>query len=222
VRIVKNALITLLQLLLATVGIAQEHASQDVVSTLLPDHNARRIVDLKPEEKSKALKRLQFAQKQATGERSQEVAFLLAAYGFDYETNRDYLVHALRGCTSPSIKFGCNDNTGAFLIVLYERGHKELLEPLMLLGKDSYNAALAESVGAFYSDVLIKNPTEFLDTIQRFAPRTQQRVCELAGSGDGGGMSPADLQRVRKQLRAKGGDLAARCLRAVGTANKPQ
>jgi hypothetical protein len=220
VSVVKQVPVVLL--LLATVGVAQEYAPRDIVARLLPDHNAQRIVDLSPAEKPKAVEQLRIAQKQATGERSQEVAFLLAAYGSDYEKNRDYLIHTLRGCTSPSIKFGCNDNTGAFLIVLYERNHKELLEPLMLIGKDSYNAALAEGIGDFYSEVLVKTPTEFLDTIQRFSPQTQQRVCELAGAADGGGMSPGDLQRVRRQLRAKGDDVAARCLRGVELANKPE
>lgn len=218
----KHAPVVLLQLLLATLGLAQEHAPQDIVARLLPDHNARRVVDLSPAQKGKAVNQLQAIQKQATGERSQEVAFLLAAYGSDYEKNRDYLIHTLRGCTSPSIKFGCNDNTGAFLIVLYERGHKELLEPLMLFGKDSYNAALAEGVGAFYGEVLVKNPTEFLDTIRRFPPKTQRRVCELAGAGDGGGISPADLKRVRKQLTAKSDEVAAKCWRAVEAANRPE
>jgi hypothetical protein len=168
------------------------------------------------------VKQLQVAQKRATGERSQEVAFLLAAYGSDYEKNRDYLIHILRGCSSPSIKLGCNDNTGAFLIVLYERGHKELLEPLMLVGKDTNGAALAEEVGDFCSVVLLKSPAEFLDTIRRFPPRTQRQVCELAGAGDGGGMAPADLKRVRKQLTAKSDEVATRCWRGVEASNRPE
>ncbi len=220
--IVKHLSVVLLLFLLATVEVAQQHATPDIIARLLPDHDARRVIDLNPAEKAKAVEQLRLIQKRATGERSQEVAFLLAAYDVDYEKNRDYLIHTLRGCTSPSIKFGCNDNTGAFLIALYERGHKELLEPLMLLGKDSYNAALAEGVGAFYSEVLLKHTAEFLSTIRPFPSQTQRRLCELAGTGDGGGMSPADLKRVRKQLGAEREDeVAAKCLRAVEAANKP-
>lgn len=207
--------------MLVMAGVAQEHERSDIVATLLPEHNARWVVQLSPEEKAQAVKRLQSAQRQPSGVRAQELAFLLAAYDSDYEKNRDFLIRTLRGCNNPSITFGCNDNTGTFLVVLYERGHKELLEPLMRIGKDSYNAAALEGIGAFYSDVLTKNPVEFLDTLQRLEPRTQRRVCELAGTADGGRMPPADLQWVRKQLRAKG-DVAARCLRAVEAANKPE
>ena len=168
------------------------------------------------------MKQLQVAQKRATGERAQEVAFLLAAYDSDYEKNRDYLIHILRGCSGLSTKLGCNDNTGAFLIVLYKRGHKELLEPLMLVGKDTNGAALAEEVGDFCSEVLLKRPAEFLDTIRQFPARTQRQVCELAGAGDGGGMAPADLKRVRKQLTAKSDEVATRCWRGVETSNRPE
>jgi len=206
---------------MSAAGIGQQHAERDVVARLLPDHNARRIANLSPEERKKAVEQLQLIQKQATRQRAQEVAFLLAAYDSDYEKNRDYLIHALRGCTSPSIKFECDDNTGAFLIVLYERGHREVLEPLMVFGKDSYNAALAELVGGFYADVLTKNPTEFLDIIRRLSPRTQKRLCELAGATDGSGMSAQDLGRVRKQLKAVGDELALTCLRGVEAANRP-
>ena len=205
---------------LAVACIGQQRAEDDIVARLLPDHNPQRVPDLRPADKSKAIERLQLAQKRATGVRSQEVAFLLAAYDSDYERNRDYLIHTLRGCATPSIKFGCEDNTGALLIALYERGHKEVLKPLMLYGKDSYNASLAELVGDFYSRVLANNPTEFLETIRDMTPRAQKRLCELAGAADGSGMAPKDLQQVRKKLRATRDDLALRCLRAVESANR--
>jgi hypothetical protein len=213
---------TVIAVVMTTSTVGQQRAKPDIVARLLPDDNPSRLVSLNPAEKSEAIKELQSAQKHATGKRSQEVAFLLAAFDSDYEKNRDYLIHALRGCTSPSIKFGCDDNTGAFLIALYERGHKEVLDPLMLLGKDSYNATLAERLGGFYADVLTSKPTEFLDTIRRFSPKTQRRLCELAGATDGSGMAAQDLQQVRKQLKAIGDELARACLRAVEAANKPE
>ncbi len=207
---------------MAAIGVGQQDSNRDIVAKLLPDGNPRRLMSLNPAEKIDAVKRLRSAQERATGKRSQEVAFLLAVFDSDYEKNRDYLVHVLSGCTSPSIKFGCNEDVGAFLIALYERGHGDVLEPLMLLGKDSYSASLAEMLGSFYSDVLSNNPIDFLETIRRFKPETQRRLCELSAAGDGSGMAAKDLQRVRRQLKATGGELALTCLRAVEAANKPE
>jgi hypothetical protein len=154
--------------------------------------------------------------------RAQEVAFLLAAYDSDYQKNRDYLVHVLRGCATPSVQFGCDDSTGAFLEALYQRGHKGVLKPLMLYGKDSYNASLAELLGDFCSRVLANHTDEFLDAIRSMTPTAQRKVCEFAGSADGGGMNPKDLLQVRKKLKTLGDDLALRCLRAVESGSKPE
>ena len=220
---VRRFIITPVILVVLIAGAVGQHRPKgDIVAKLLPDGNPRKLVTLSPEQTSEAVKELQSAQKQASGKRLQEVAFLLAAFDSDYEKNRDFLIHVLRGCTTPSIKFGCDEDVGAFLIVLYERGHKDVLEPMMLLGKDIYSAALAEMLGSFYSDVLSNHPTDFLDTIQRFVPKTQRRLCELAGAGDGGGMAAKDLQRVRRQLKATGDKLALTCLRAVESSNKPE
>lgn len=211
-----------LLLLVASVAACQEHPHSDIVVKLMPDGNPSHLARLSPAEQNQAVRQLQSEQKQASAKRRQELAFLLAAMDSDYEKNRDYLVHILRGCTDPSIKFGCDLDTGGFLIALYERGHKDVLKPLMLYGKDSYNAALAEMLGAFYSDVLAERASEFLDTIRGFTPRTQARLCELAGTGDGGGIAKKDLQKARKALKAIGDEIAMKCLRAVETANKPE
>src|SRR5262249_32322414 len=66
-----------------------------------------------------------FASKHASGMRSQQIALLLAAINSDYQKNPDYLIHVLHGCTSPSVKWNCDENTGDFLIALYQSGHKE-------------------------------------------------------------------------------------------------
>jgi hypothetical protein len=205
---------------IAASSFGQTGATTDIVTGLLPDDNARQVVILSSKDKDAAIKSLQSAQVHASGKRKQEIAFILAAYGSDYEANRDFLIHIFRGCASPTIKYGCDDNTGAFLVALYERGHKELLEPLMSIGKDSYNAATAELLGGFYSETLINNPSEFLAALQKFSPQAQTQLCEAAGASDGGGMTPEDLKRARRQLKERDGPTALSCLRAVEAANK--
>lgn len=217
-------LILFLFLFTALVGIclAQQGSQEDVVTKLLPNHYPQKLPGLNPAESKKVISQLQSAQRKATGMRAQEVTFLLAAYNSDYQKNRDYLVHVLRGCATHSVQFGCDEITGAFLEALYQRGHKDVLKPLMLYGKDSYNASLAELLGDFCSRVLANHTDEFLGAIRSMTPKDQRKVCEFAGSADGGGMNPKNLQQVRKNLKRINDDLALRCLRAVELGSKPE
>ena len=206
---------------LACICLGQQSAQDDVVTKLLPNHYPQKLPTLSQAESKKVISQLRLAQRQATGMRAQEVAFLLAAYNSDYQKNRDYLLHVLRGCATPSVQFGCDEITGAFLEALYQRGHKDVLQPLILYGKDSYNASLAELLGYFYSRVLADDTGDFLDAIRSMRPDAQRKVCEFA-SGDGSGMAPKDLEQVRKKLRTNGDDLAQRCLRAVESGSKAE
>jgi hypothetical protein len=212
--------LTLALSLMMAVSPAQE--SNDIVAKLLPDHNPLHLAKVTVTERSKTIEQLKEAQKHATGTRSQQIAFLLATLDSDYEKNLDYLIHVLHGCTTPSVKWDCDENTGDFLIALYRRGHKEVLKPLMLVGKDSYNAMLAELLGDFYSNVIAEHPTEFLDTIRPLTAKAQKRLCSLSGAGDGSGMAPKNLRQVRRELRSLGDDVALTCLRAIDTANKAE
>ena len=212
-------------LLVATFAIAtgQNRPKPDIVATLLPNGDPHRMLKLSATEKQAAIEQLQAAQKQLTGKKQVPVAFLLAALGSDYEQNSNYLIRNLRKRAGPSPGSDCDAYaTGEFLIVLYERGHQDLLRPLMLTGLDSYNAALQESLGSFLSTVLINNPVIFLDTIRPLTSKTQRRVRDLSGRTDGGRMSPADLHLVRYKLNAIHDELAETCLRAVEAANRLQ
>ena len=192
----------------------------DIVQKLMPSGYLPRVLKLSHAEKAEAVKQLQVAQKRATKKRSQEISFLLAALGSDYEHNRDYLINVLRGCNSTSVKNNCDDDTGAYLIWLYRHGHHEVLQPLMVVGMHSYQAALAETIGAFYADVVTRAPTRFLDALRPLAIPTQKKLCGLAGSTDGGGMAVEDLKMVRKSLRAVDDEVARRCLQEIEKANK--
>ena len=47
-------------------------------------------------------------------------------------------------------------------------------------------------------------------------------MCYFAGTAGDGGMAPADLKKVRKQLGAMNDETAQRCLREIEEANKPE
>jgi hypothetical protein len=204
------------------IAVAAAQNANDIVTKLIPDHNPLHVAKLTSQDRSRAIAQLKEAQKHATGTQSQQLAFLLAALDSDYVENRDYLIHVLHGCSTPAVKSDCDENTGDFLIALYQRGHKEVLKPLMLVGKDSYNATLAELLGDFYANVIAEHPTEFLDTIRPLSPKAQKRLCSRAGAGDGSGMAPQKLRQVRRELRSLGDDVALTCLRSVEAANKTE
>jgi len=81
-------------------------ADTDIVEKLMPRDFPPKVVPLSPKEQAVAIKQLKTVQLTATGKRSQDIAFLLAALGSDYEKNRDYLIKAFGGCSSPEIKYG--------------------------------------------------------------------------------------------------------------------
>lgn len=222
-----NRLVSYLVVSLASVSMAIGQQLPDLVQRLMPDGNAQAIVNLTPAQTSKAVRQLQAIQSHATGERLLDVTFLLAAYGSDYEKNRDALIRNLRGCTTVSYKssgsyrYGCTDPVADCLFVLYKRGHKEVLGPMLVLAKDAANATIQESAGSLGSDVLIHNPSDILDAIRPLPPKTQRDVCRFVGSADGSGIGAPNLRRVRTNLRATGDKLSLDCLQQVEIANEP-
>ena len=219
-RSIYFALLTCFALLAMASSIAGQPAGQDIVSRLLPDGDPHRMVDPGPAEKSTAIKQLRSVQKSAHDERSVEATFLLAAYGSDFEKNRDALIDNLRGCTTPAIKYGCDGNIAEYLITLYQRGHKDVLKPLMLVGKNSYSAVVAENLGSFLATLLSSNPDVFFETTREFTPEAREDLCELAGTGDGDGLSAEKLEQVRKELKGRNDELSVACLQAIETANR--
>lgn len=206
-------------LVLASAIAAGQQSENDIVERLLPDGDPHRLVIPEPAEKSAAIKELRLAQKTASEERAVEVAFLLAAYDSDYRKNRDYLINNLRGCTTPAIKYGCDGSIADYLILLYQRGHKDVLKPLMLVGKDSYSAIVAEGLGRFLSSLIVESPDAFFETMREFPPETRKDLCDSAGMANGGGLSAEQLQRVTKELKTRNDELSLTCLEAIESAN---
>lgn len=188
----------------------------------MPEGNPRRLVMPKPSEGARVIHQLRVAQTTARGDQAQQVAFLLAVFGSDYQRNRDYLLWVLKGCEVPEIKHGCNDMTGEYLFYLYEQGHPDILAPLLNSSVKSHSAAGAESLGELFADLVVKSPKDFLGAVRLFPPSTQRKMCYFAGTAGDGGMAPADLKKVRKQLGAMNDETAQRCLREIEEANKPE
>jgi hypothetical protein len=210
-----------LLVLASAIAVGQQQVEHDIVAKLLPDGDPRRVANPDPAEKNTAIKQLRSAQKTASGERAVEVAFLLAVYGSDYEKNRDYLIDDLRGCTTPAIKSGCDGNISDYLIALYERGHTDVLKPLMLVGKNSFSPVVAENLGSFLSNLLMDSPDAFFETIRKFPADTQNDLCELAGSSNGAG-GQDKLQRIQKELKARNDELSLSCLQAIEAASRQE
>jgi len=154
--------------------------------------------------------------KQATawGEDAARIAFALAVFGVDYAKNRDYLSELLNIClSSPNehkLKDVCDDGSiTLFLESLFWRGDIGLLNKL-LEAADSHADAVTE-IGTFYADLLERRNADVLRALGGLPVEKQKEVCKLAGSDDLSMNSPKQ-ERVAKQLRAAGGEVALRCL----------
>lgn len=213
-----TAILAILLLFSATLLSQSTYEERDVVQELMPGGVPPKSFRLTAAQKTRVIKQLQAAQKQATGRRGQQIAFLLAALGSKYENNRDYLVQALQGCSIKPIRNDCNEDTAVLLMALYHFNHHEVLGPLFVAGATS-DAALSEALGSFYSDILTQNSFDFVKAIRLVSKATQNQICFLAGSADGGGMTSSALRKARKQLGAVGDEVALGCLQQIEKAN---
>ena len=193
----------------------------DIVKKLMPNGGWPMDLPVKPSQRDSIIRKLKVAQGTAHGQRAQQVAFLLAAMDVEYDRNRDYLFHVLSGCNFPEIRYACDENTGYYLISLYEHGHQEILAPLLKTSVSNYSAAGSEMLGAFFGDLIEKSPDKFLEAVVTFPVQIQKKACSFAGSSDGGGLGTKGLARARKNLRATGSEAALRCLKEIEIANKP-
>ena len=195
------------------------NANPDIFEALAPSGIIPSRLNLTPAKRTHAIKALIAARSSAGEEKRQEIAYLLATLGYEYQRNRDELLEVLKGCSHEIPTSGCDDMTGDYLMKLYLQGHKELLRPL-LAAYPTGNVALQEGLGGFIGDRLAADTREFLAVASTFPPRAQQRICMAAGSEDGGGMPPKDFARVMRNLKAVGGEVAERCEEQVLAAKK--
>src|SRR2546421_12838646 len=98
------------------------------------------------------------------------------------------------------ITLGCSEETAEEVIKLYNRGDKTVLKPLLDAGLTS-DGALAEILGDFYAELLLKRPLEFLQALTPRPEKEQRQLAWLAGGTDGSGMSPETLHKVQASLK---------------------
>src|ERR1700682_1607043 len=91
-------LITCLIFFVAAFCQKQKAAQEDIVAKLMPEGVPPRVFKLTQDEQTQAVQRLEVEQRQATGKRAQQIAFLMAALGAEYKSNRDYLIQTLHEC----------------------------------------------------------------------------------------------------------------------------
>jgi len=139
--------------------------------------------------------------------------------------NRAAALRMLKGCATRPISRGCGLDTIDYLVGLYNRGDRSLLQPLLVAGLSS-DGALSELLGGFYSDVLSKHPRLFLTSIRSRASKQQRDLCWMAGAVDGSGMDTEMLRDVRHSLRVISAprndqlsSVARTCLANVNRAN---
>jgi len=161
--------------------------------------------------------RLRREQSGAQGEKAMNIAYELAVFNVEYDKNRDYLLSLQDVClSSPDkspLEYICDDTKlHKFLVNLYWRGDSGLLG--MLLQNADSRAYVVEESGYFYGDMLDRRTTVFLQSLSGLPVEKQMTVCRLAGKDDLSMDSPKE-ERVAKQLKAIGGDLATRCLQEI-------
>jgi hypothetical protein len=170
------------------------------------------------------IKSLSSAQKTATGYRSIRIAGVLAILGHNYSYNRNVLTTKLKGCRTRPVAAECDEDVAGYLCELFDRGDTQLLDPLLEAGPSS-DGALAETLGPFYSDLVLKNPRLFIRHLSKRPAKEQRAIAWLAGATDGSGMAPSQIRKARLKLRrleSEGGTMAktARlCLVEIQRAN---
>ncbi len=166
--------------------------------------------------------RLQQEQPHATRERAMAIAFALAVFDVDKKRNRDYLLDLFNVClaspSKPAIEGICDDTRLASMLAnLYQRGDGGLLRPLLEAAESS--AYVAEELSYFYADSLDRHQPELLNGLGDLPATNQMKVCAEAQQ-DGLSMDGPQRDRVVKQLKVNGGEVALRCLKAIEAAKR--
>jgi hypothetical protein len=159
------------------------------------------------------IERLITEQSTAAGGRARDIAYALAVFGKDYQKNRDFLLLLLNTCLqkpqgSPEDD-GCDYQLLDYLVNLYWRGDKSLLQPLLQIA-DTRRGALG-FIGDFYADILERQPAQAMQGLQKLDAQRQETVCELAGEEIRG----RHFQKVEHSLRTSGKRVANRCLEQI-------
>lgn len=209
----------------ATQNTAQ-NKSGEILGALFPHGDWADVEELDRFDRSEVIRVISEAKPKANKERATGMAFLLAALGHEYDSNRDVLYSELIKCGDKSYP---NDSQCRYLIADYlmelgRRGDASVFAALLDVA-DKADGAFAQSLGGFYSDMLAEKTEDFLKALSPRPMKEQWELCHNAGLEDGGGMNEERLREVRRSLNAlirhqSLSSVARRCLSGVETANK--
>jgi len=184
----------------------EEALSKEILATLFPNNGTwADSSQLEKYDRCTVIRVLKEAERNASGDREVSIAFLLSVLRYDYETNRLKLLSAVSDCRrqdyprQPNCAYFVSD----YLIELARRGDLSFIAPLFGVS-DLSDGDFSESLGVFYSDTLNEHPNEFVEALTLLSTASQDRVCEMTGAEDGGGMSSERLRAVKRSLRAIG------------------
>ena len=175
--------------------------SEEVMRVLMPDDVWGDVAQLGHFDSAEEIRVLKEAEVEAKNERAVSIAFLLAALGNDYETNRKKVLDALKGCANkPYPEEGeCTFFVADYLMELCRRGDFSLFRPVFDVSNKA-DGAFAESLGGFYSAMLYEHPEQFLSSLSPYPENKQRDLCSSAGVEDGGGMAEQRFLDIRESL----------------------
>lgn len=209
--------VCLLLMLSSAATAASMSAINGVARSFITDSYPPEAVHLAPAQKAAAISTLQAQAKHAENKELQAISFVLAEWGVDYERNKSVLANSLQLCETRNRS--CDEDTAGYLIGLYSKGHPDVLSVLVSVGPKT-DAAVAERLGAFYQDVLAQAPERFFSVVRSLAETRRSEVCEMAGTGDGGGITEVALNRAKSYAFSPRGNSARSCFEHIAAANK--
>jgi hypothetical protein len=176
--------------------------SEEILRVLMPNGVWGAPRRLGRFDRSEEIRALRGAQVDAKDWRALTIAALLAALGHDYEANRGRLLDALGRCSDrPHAEAAwCKDFIAEHLMELCRRGDTSLFQPIFDVS-DKADGAYAQSLGAFYSDMLWEKPEQFIKALESRPRKERHEFCYRAGVGDGGGMNEGRLRDVMESLK---------------------
>jgi len=146
--------------------------------------------------------------------RARDIAYALAVFGVDYQSNRDLLMQSLQICLSRPKESPeddvCDSTLLKYMTNLYWRGDPELLLPLLQLA--DYRKDVLTELGYFYGDLLDRHTSDALREMEQIPVDKQRVICRLAAEDDFS-LDPPKLDRVSQRLRAAATPTATRCLK---------
>lgn len=130
------------------------------------------------------------------------LVFLVSAFSVEAQQklNRKTSLSRIKKCAVKLTTLNCNEGNAEFLIELYKKGDKSLLNPLLDADRNS-DGALSEILGVFYADVLVEQTYDFLLALSNRPKSEQAKLVESAVIADGSGNTASWKKKTTGNLK---------------------